>query len=164
MTNSLTIQELQEESRMTRLIKDERGMTLVELLATVVILAIIAGIGIVAIGNVIQNSREDSAVSEVQQAMNAAKLYQSSPPEAITDGFNLQEVIDAKFLEVTTSSWVKPENIKFKIDSNGTLTMFVPIGELKAGKKTNNVAVGTESAGAAAGVVNELDRKKLDFK
>ncbi|MBP1044803.1 prepilin-type N-terminal cleavage/methylation domain-containing protein [Enterococcus sp. BWM-S5] len=156
MTEVLT---LQEESRMSRLLKDERGMTLIELLATVVILAIISGIGLVAIGNVIQNSREDAAIADVQQAMNAAKLYQSSPSSAIGATFKLTDVIDDKFMESASANFDDADNIQFDVDADGTLTMTVPVGELKAGSKKNTVAI-TASNQAA---VNALTRDSLAF-
>ncbi|WP_086348139.1 type II secretion system protein [Candidatus Enterococcus clewellii] len=151
---------LQEESRMSRLLKDERGMTLIELLATVVILAIISGIGLVAIGNVIQNSREDAAVADIQQAMNAAKLYQSSPSTPITAPFSLKNVIDDKYLETPGSTWVDTTKIMFTVDASGTLTMEVPANQVNAGSKTNSAAV---AAGSTSATINALTRDSLKF-
>ncbi|MCB5953427.1 prepilin-type N-terminal cleavage/methylation domain-containing protein [Enterococcus sp. CWB-B31] len=162
MIEALTFQE---ESRMSRLLKDERGMTLIELLATVVILAIIAGIGVVAIGNVIQNSREDAAVADVQQALNAAKLYQASPTKAFVPtstslgDFSLQEVIDAKMLE-GTSKWADPDKVNFVIDTEGTLTVYIPAGQLTAGSKTSQ-EIGTTTVGVDTQEINNLRRDNL---
>jgi type IV pilus assembly protein PilA len=61
-----------------KIMKDERGLSLVELLAVVVIMAVIAGIGAVAITGVIQRNREDAAVSSLQNLAAAANLYQTS--------------------------------------------------------------------------------------
>ena len=58
--------------------KDQRGLTLVELLAVVVILAIVAAIAFVLIGNVIDNSKQDAHVSNAQQIISAAKTYEST--------------------------------------------------------------------------------------
>ncbi len=135
---------LKEESRMSRILKDERGMTLIELLATVVILAIIAGIGVSAIGRVIQNSREDAAVAEIQQALNSAKLYQSTAG-TVTSPFTLKTVIDEGYHDTPTSTWASTDDIKFTIDSNGVLTMSVPSGQLKAGNETNADFLGKTS-------------------
>lgn len=55
------------------LLKNEKGMTLIELLAVIVILGIIAAIAIPAIGNIIENSRIDAVKSDAIQVINAAK-------------------------------------------------------------------------------------------
>ncbi len=54
--------------------KNERGLTLVELLAVIVILAIVAIIAFVFIGGVIENSKKDAHISNAQQIISAAKL------------------------------------------------------------------------------------------
>nr|WP_084246823.1 prepilin-type N-terminal cleavage/methylation domain-containing protein [Planomicrobium okeanokoites] len=54
---------------------NEKGMTLIELLAVIVILAIIAAIAIPAIGNIIENSRVGAAKSDYINAISAAELY-----------------------------------------------------------------------------------------
>ncbi|ANU19190.1 hypothetical protein BBI15_02690 [Planococcus plakortidis] len=56
-------------------LKDQKGMTLIELLAVIVIIAIIAAIAIPAISNLIQNSREDALVADAQNVLSAASLY-----------------------------------------------------------------------------------------
>ncbi|WP_449537137.1 prepilin-type N-terminal cleavage/methylation domain-containing protein [Ferdinandcohnia sp. Marseille-Q9671] len=56
-------------------LKNQKGLTLIELLAVIVILGIIAAIAIPAIGNVINNSRDKAAFAEAQQIIDAAKLY-----------------------------------------------------------------------------------------
>ena len=56
-------------------LNNEKGMTLIELLAVIVIIAIIAAIAIPAIGNIIENSRYGAAKSDVLNAFSAANLY-----------------------------------------------------------------------------------------
>lgn len=65
-------------NKLALLVKDEEGMTLVELLAVIVILSIVAAIGGVAIAGVIQRSREDARVADVQMLFEAATLAESS--------------------------------------------------------------------------------------
>ncbi|TMW71892.1 prepilin-type N-terminal cleavage/methylation domain-containing protein [Alteribacter natronophilus] len=54
--------------------KNEKGLTLVELLAVIVILGIIAAIAIPAIGNIMDNSRKDAHIANAEQAVNSARL------------------------------------------------------------------------------------------
>lgn len=76
-------------------LKDERGLTLVELLVVVVILGIIAAIAVVAIGGIIENSKKDAMVADAKQMVSAAKLYTASNP------INEATVLDYK---VTTNT------------------------------------------------------------
>lgn len=68
-------------------LKNEKGLTLIELLAVIVILAIIAAIAIPAIGNIIANSKYNAIKSDGINVINAAQLYYLDNPEK-TDGNN----------------------------------------------------------------------------
>nr|WP_205182627.1 prepilin-type N-terminal cleavage/methylation domain-containing protein [Metabacillus iocasae] len=61
-----------------KMLKNEKGLTLIELLAVIVILGIIAAIAIPSIGGIIQKSREDAVKADALQILNAAKVYVSS--------------------------------------------------------------------------------------
>ncbi|NYF25019.1 prepilin-type N-terminal cleavage/methylation domain-containing protein [Sporosarcina sp. JAI121] len=54
---------------------NEKGLTLVELLAVIVILGIIAAIAIPSIGNVVQSSREKAVIVDAQNVLAAGNLY-----------------------------------------------------------------------------------------
>jgi type IV pilus assembly protein PilA len=71
-----------------KFLKNDRGLTLVELLAVIVILGIIAAIAVPSIGGIIEKSRADAVKAEGIQVLNAAKLYVAS--EGIPDA-DLQE-------------------------------------------------------------------------
>ncbi|MED1443535.1 prepilin-type N-terminal cleavage/methylation domain-containing protein [Aeribacillus composti] len=57
-----------------KLLKKEKGMTLIELLAVIIIIAIILAIAIPIIANVIGQSRDRADVSEALNIISAAKL------------------------------------------------------------------------------------------
>lgn len=71
---------MREDSFMKKLLKkrlNQKGLTLIELLAVIVILAIVAAIAIPAIGNLIENSRIKAAKSDAVLIINAANLYKT---------------------------------------------------------------------------------------
>src|SRR5690625_1654727 len=93
-----------------KLKKDERGLTLVELLAVVVILAIVAAIAFVLIGNVIDNSKKDAHVANAQQLIASAKLYEASGGEKdLTTGVSAKALQEAELLGVLIDPWEKEE-------------------------------------------------------
>ncbi|WP_346199882.1 type II secretion system protein [Caldifermentibacillus hisashii] len=61
-----------------KLLKNQKGMTLVELLAVLVILGIIAAIAIPMIGNVINESRDKALLSDAQTILNGANIAYSN--------------------------------------------------------------------------------------
>lgn len=64
--------------------KKQKGMTLVELLAVIVILGLIAAIGTIAIGNIINKSRDDAEDRKVEMIEQAATMYYLDNPDAVT--------------------------------------------------------------------------------
>ncbi|PRO64901.1 pilus assembly FimT family protein [Alkalicoccus urumqiensis] len=60
--------------KLKQLLKNQKGLTLVELLAVVVILGIIAAIAVPSIGGIIENSREDAQVANAETLHDAARL------------------------------------------------------------------------------------------
>ncbi|OIJ18370.1 hypothetical protein BKP45_12400 [Anaerobacillus alkalidiazotrophicus] len=59
---------------MRKLLKNQKGLTLIELLAVIVILGIIAAIAVPSIGGIISKTEDKAIVAEAIQIINAAKL------------------------------------------------------------------------------------------
>jgi len=120
-------------------LKDQKGLTLIELLAVIVILAIIAAIAIPAIGNIINNSRVGAVKSDFINAIAASELYLlDNPNDTSVSLENLQGTADA----ATDSGEVY-------LDDSGSLTTFAYIVEDKTvtGSGTvGNVTIETTEA------------------
>ncbi|GLH64777.1 prepilin-type N-terminal cleavage/methylation domain-containing protein [Parageobacillus sp. G301] len=83
-----------------RLVKNERGLTLIELLAVIVILGIIVAIAIPAIGAIIDNSKKDAHIANAKQMASAARLALSSGAfDTTKTSFTMQELYEAGYLE-----------------------------------------------------------------
>ncbi|WP_416144475.1 prepilin-type N-terminal cleavage/methylation domain-containing protein [Planococcus koreensis] len=81
-------------------LKDQKGMTLIELLAVIVIIAIIAAIAIPAIGNIIENSRVGAMKADATNVLSAANLYEVDGNTPATAGTVLiSELVTAGYLD-----------------------------------------------------------------
>ncbi|MGG3842159.1 prepilin-type N-terminal cleavage/methylation domain-containing protein [Anoxybacillus kestanbolensis] len=80
-----------------RFIRNEKGLTLIELLAVIVILGIIAAIAIPSIGGLIENSRKDAHIANAQQMVNAARLAYTA--DSTKTEYTLKYLEDKKYLE-----------------------------------------------------------------
>ncbi|HWL12669.1 MAG TPA: type II secretion system protein [Ureibacillus sp.] len=62
------------KKKLQKLLKNQKGLTLVELLAVVVILGIIAAIAVPSIAGIIDNSKKDAHIANAEQMIGAARL------------------------------------------------------------------------------------------
>ncbi|EMR05206.1 PilD-dependent protein pddA [Bhargavaea cecembensis DSE10] len=126
-------------------LKEEKGLTLIELLAVIVILGIIAAIAIPAIGNIMDNSRTGAIKSDAINIMSAADLYfaevtnDSTPNTATTQ-------------ELQTSGYLDDPG-SFPVDAN-TLVTQVNNGQ--------NTFTGTGTAGSITLTFNAATRDHIN--
>jgi len=114
---------------MTQVLKNKKGVTLVELLAVIVIMGIIAAIAVPAIGGLIENSRVKAAEAvlvSIEEAARLAVIADDLPTTSATAGEVSTEL--ATYVEwngyVLTGIKVWNDNgvAKFTIATTATLT------------------------------------------
>jgi type IV pilus assembly protein PilA len=108
---------------MTQTLKSKKGVTLVELLAVIVILGIIAAIAVPAIGGLIDRQRENAADQSYNGVIAAAELYATE--NALGNGatFTLANVIAAEFLEANPFDAGADADILFTVGSAQSVTI-----------------------------------------
>ncbi len=82
-------------NKIKQLLKKEGGFTLVELLAVIAILALIVGIAIPMIGNVVQKSQVKADNAQIELIGDAARLYkiESADPPATEAEITIDDLI-----------------------------------------------------------------------
>ena len=109
--------------KFTKLFKNQKGLTLIELLAVIVILAIVAAIAVPAIGGIISNSKDKAILAGATTIIAGAKLAYTSGDckgsstgavapaigDAVCDGLELAPYVDGITLTagdyVTKANW-----------------------------------------------------------
>ena len=87
------------------MIKNNKGVTLVELLIVIVVMGIIAAFAIPAVGTIIDNTQQDAIVADAIAVENAANLYCAQTTCSLTQSLTWADVepyvegIDATYYE-----------------------------------------------------------------
>lgn len=116
-------------------VKNEKGLTLIELLAVIVILGIIAAIAIPAIGNIIQKSKVDAVKSEAIQVLNGAKMYVSSNGISDTGEETLTvSTAGTGNLDPFVDDVKHDYTVKVSADGDGKVTYKITSTKLEVGK------------------------------
>jgi len=106
-----------------KLLKNQKGLTLIELLAVIVILAIVAAIAVPAIGNIIQNSKYNAIKADAINVLNAANLYYTdTTSSSAKDPVTTQDLIDEGFLKSVGKLPLDAKVSKTKLQLNTTVT------------------------------------------
>ncbi|MDX8290006.1 prepilin-type N-terminal cleavage/methylation domain-containing protein [Metabacillus indicus] len=107
-----------------KMLKNERGLTLIELLAVVVILGIIAAIAVPAIGNVIQKSKVDAYNSDALQILSAADIYEANVgrPTSAIDEAALKDYLKGSKIEDFTVAFDATNNV-YRITTPAAVTV-----------------------------------------
>ncbi|MFH2116930.1 MAG: prepilin-type N-terminal cleavage/methylation domain-containing protein [Bacillota bacterium] len=116
---------------MTQTLRNKKGVTLVELLAVIVILGIIAAIAVPTIGGLIERQRANAAGATFTSVEEAARLYAADLDPA--DVFSLQDLLDDDMLSETVvlttdaaGTEVVTTNDIFLVATNGSVSIVMP--------------------------------------
>lgn len=134
-------------------IKNEKGLSLVELLAVIVILAIVAAIAIPAIGNIIDNSRYNAVKADAINVINAAQLYYTDNPggeAAANSSVGADTTTSVTVGQLITGNYLETAG---EIPDASTITMAQP-HELTA---TVNNAVGSKTVSFSGATITEIN-------
>lgn len=83
----------------------EKGFTLIELMATIAILALIVVIAVPAIGNIMQNAENDSMVAEIEMVEKAAGLaYFEQGPAGAAESYTIANLSTMGLLDIEPDS------------------------------------------------------------
>ncbi|WLR50086.1 type II secretion system protein [Bacillus tianshenii] len=91
---------------LNRLLRNQKGLTLIELLAVIVILGIIAAIAVPSIGNIIENSKKDAHIANAEQMVSAARLAKAANVDGdiATNTYSMEHLVSEGFLESVPES------------------------------------------------------------
>ncbi|MBT9252348.1 MAG: prepilin-type N-terminal cleavage/methylation domain-containing protein [Brockia lithotrophica] len=108
-----------------RLRRKDGGFTLLELLAVLVILAVIIAIAVPLIGNILERSREDATISTAGQIAEAARLYLTTENNGQIAGqtVTVKDLVDNGYLAQPYDGWGQPidqgdSSVTFKQDGD----------------------------------------------
>lgn len=88
-------------------IQNQKGITLVEVLAVLVILGVLATVAIPAIGGIIDNSKRDAMVATAKQMVESARMMEASgdTPAPVSGSttieVTLENLINGGYIEVS---------------------------------------------------------------
>ncbi|MBP0725405.1 prepilin-type N-terminal cleavage/methylation domain-containing protein [Bacillus sp. RG28] len=101
-----------------RFLKNEKGLTLIELLAVIVILGIVAAIAIPAVGNIIHKSKVDAVKADAVQILSSAKTYVAANGVPSTGVITSAQLADF----VSDNKW--GDNYQVEVDAAGKTFKF----------------------------------------
>src|SRR5690606_3917664 len=103
-------------------LKDQKGMTLIELLAVIVIIAIIAAIAIPAISNIIENSRVGATKSDAQNILSAAQIANADLNQTLFEATNSVNALETGNYVNDKGSFTLIEKVELNADGAWELT------------------------------------------
>ncbi|WP_277584458.1 competence type IV pilus major pilin ComGC [Psychrobacillus antarcticus] len=153
--NEISITKSRGNNKMkkfTKLFKNEKGLTLIELLAVIVILAIVAAIAVPSISGVIDNSRYNAVKADATNILNAAQLY------FVEDGENTAVTL-VTVEGLKTAGYLESEG---KIPLTAEIAKSKPLALSKATVKYSGEKAVTFTGATLKGIIEDEQKGSTD--
>lgn len=151
-------------------LNNEKGLTLIELLAVIVILAIVAAIAVPAIGNIINNSEIKAVKADALNILNAANIYVTENPSVTSIVYDKDATSEAaRFTENGTGSLENFDGfvqslgafneVDFTIFNDGGTVGIYATGISAGGQ---SITFGTSNDAAGSAKIDDIDAGSAD--
>ncbi|AXH99315.1 type II secretion system protein [Sporosarcina sp. PTS2304] len=150
-----------------KIIKSQKGLTLIELLAVLVIMGIIAAIAVPAVGKIIENNRHKATKGEALVMLRAAQLYFVETPAINSEGkqygrewqaASLPDLVNQGYMEsngylndTAFVTNVTPAKICASSEGKSKVTFYNATAE-EIANSGHSIHVGKEACGTREGV------------
>lgn len=118
-----------------KLNKKKKGFTLIELMAVIAIVAILAAVLVPTVSGYIERSKKTALITQVRNVVNAIEIYNSTAPEAdkIADDKTIAALVEADATKGFTGTETKFINQEFlSADDVSKLSVSLTYKQLKS--------------------------------
>ena len=134
------------------MVKNNKGVTLTELLIVIVVMGIIAAFSVPAVGSIIENTKKDAVLADALTIESAAKLYCSSNSCTTTQSLSKTEL----------STYI--QGLDVSADGTGAKYIDDYTAVLGSGDWTVTLNAGAESEYEFTGIPSQSSRSDVDDK
>ena len=150
-------------------VNNKKGFTLIEILAVIIIIGVLAGIGVVAVSGYIEDSRKSTFVILAEEYLNAAKSLKATDTLVQEPKNGEALLIPLKMLEIDKSKdFVTPYgNIDEKksyaiiVNENNSLTYYINFVDTKEHALLMQTYSGIKKENIKIGNINSPDHNQL---
>lgn len=122
--------------------KNNKGFTLVETIAVIIILGVVLSIAVPSITNVVKSTNKNRMISDAETFISEVKEYVESDTIGNTsDTYTLKDIKGKTKLSKSPYGEEYEENSYVKIDDNNSYTVCLTDGEYKAAGTEGSITV-----------------------